>query len=263
MIKKIISGGQSGADRAALDFAIKMDIPHGGWIPKGRLAEDSPLSDKYNLKEMSTKSYPKRTEQNVIDSNGTLIISRGRLTGGSDYTRKMACKHNKPWFHVNLTETPAFEAAEQIIQWVELYEIQILNVAGPRASKDATIYKAVMDLLKAVYYMAIAEGSYAAMRGAGAPKTVDEAVNRLMANMPLKMKAEISKMDAGDLIDLHATIGAYIRNQFKLWTGNFELLDDCCKVTGYEKLHPDEAAGIIVKELWRKLRETHKLRAVK
>ena len=83
MIKKVITGGQTGADQGALDAAIKLDIPHGGWIPKGRLTEDSPLPDKYQLKEMPTKSYFKRTEQNVVDSEGTLIISRGPLSGGS------------------------------------------------------------------------------------------------------------------------------------------------------------------------------------
>ena len=93
MIKKIISGGQTGADRAALDVAIKFNIPHGGWIPKGRIAEDGPLPDKYQLQEMPTSSYPKRTEQNVIDSDGTLIFSRGKPTGGTDYTRKMVLKH--------------------------------------------------------------------------------------------------------------------------------------------------------------------------
>ena len=92
MIKKIISGGQTGADRAALDVAIKFIIPHGGWIPKGRITEEGPLPDKYKLQEMSTSSYPVRTEQNVIDSDGTLIISHGELTGGSAYTRKMAMK---------------------------------------------------------------------------------------------------------------------------------------------------------------------------
>ena len=86
MIKKIISGGQTGADRAALDTAIKIGIPQGGWIPKGRITEEGPLPDKYQLQEMSSDSYPERTEQNVIDSDGTLIISRGPLTGGSLYT---------------------------------------------------------------------------------------------------------------------------------------------------------------------------------
>ena len=79
MIKKIISGGQTGADRAALDSAIKLGIPHGGWIPKGRITENGPLPEKYQLQEMPTISYPRRTEQNVIDSDGTLIVARGKL----------------------------------------------------------------------------------------------------------------------------------------------------------------------------------------
>ena len=86
---KIISGGQTGADRAALDVALKFGIPHAGWIPKGRKAEDGPLPEKYQLQEMPTDSYEARTEKNVPDSDGTLIIARGRPTGGSDYPRKM------------------------------------------------------------------------------------------------------------------------------------------------------------------------------
>jgi len=89
MIQKIISGSQTGADQAALDAAIKLGIPHGGWITKGRLTEDGPLHDKYNLKEMPTDSYPKRTEQNVMESHGTVIITYGPLTGGSKISLKL------------------------------------------------------------------------------------------------------------------------------------------------------------------------------
>ncbi len=95
MIKKIISGGQTGADRAALDVALKFGIPHGGWIPKGRKTEKGPLPEMYRLKEMPTESYKARTEKNVQESDGTLIIARGKLTGGTDYTRHMTLKHKK------------------------------------------------------------------------------------------------------------------------------------------------------------------------
>lgn len=78
MIKRIISGGQTGADRAALDFAIKMYLPHGGWVPKGRLSEDGPIDDHYQFKEMNTGSYPKRAEWKVTDSDGTLILIHGK-----------------------------------------------------------------------------------------------------------------------------------------------------------------------------------------
>jgi hypothetical protein len=118
MIKKIISGGQTGADRAALDVAIRLGIPYGGWIPKGRVAEDGPLPDKYQLQEMPTNSYSKRTEQNVIDSDGTLIICRGKPTGGSDYTRQMVLKHKRHLLHIDLTLTTSYDAASLILSWV-------------------------------------------------------------------------------------------------------------------------------------------------
>jgi hypothetical protein len=94
MLKKIISGGQTGVDRAALDVAIELGISHGGWIAKGRITEAGPLPHTYDLKEMATPSNEARTEQNVIDSDATLIISRGDLTGGSAFTEAMAKMDN-------------------------------------------------------------------------------------------------------------------------------------------------------------------------
>ena len=151
MVNKIISGGQTGADRAALDVAIKLGIPHGGWISKGRLTENGMLDDKYHLKEMETANYNKRTEQNVIDSDGTLIISHGKLTGGSDYTRDMVLLHGRPWLHIDLNKTGSFQAAKQIRSWLAEHEIDVLNVAGPRASKDTAIYQATVDILETAF----------------------------------------------------------------------------------------------------------------
>jgi hypothetical protein len=139
VLDKIISGGQTEADRAALDVAIELGIAHGGWIPKGRKTESGRLPSRYQLKEMPTDSYPKRTEQNVLDSDGTLIISHGELTGGSEYTRQMAEKHGKPWMHIDANKT-SVEAAVQVIRaWISGSGIKILNVAGPRASEDSKI----------------------------------------------------------------------------------------------------------------------------
>jgi hypothetical protein len=147
VLDKIISGGQTGADRAALDTAISLGIAHGGWIPKGRKTEGGRLPAKYQLREMQTDSYPKRTEQNVLDSDGTLIISHGELTGGSEYTRQMAEKHGKPWIHIDANKT-SIEAAVQVIRaWINGSQIRVLNVAGPRASQDPKIYRTVRKLL--------------------------------------------------------------------------------------------------------------------
>ena len=147
MIERIVSGGQTGADRAGLDAAIELDIPHGGWIPKGRKTEDGGLPEKYRLKEMPTGSYEARTEQNVIDSEGTLIVSHGMLNGGSAKTRRFAKKHKRPWMHVDLEKTGIFKAAMDVRNWVEENHIRILNIAGPRGSKDPEIYGTTRKLL--------------------------------------------------------------------------------------------------------------------
>jgi hypothetical protein len=147
---KIISGGQTGADRAALDFAIKHNIPHGGWVPKGRKAEDGRIPDSYQVQEMPTDSHRARTEQNVIDSDGTVILSHGKLTGksGSGYTAKMARKHGRPWLHLDMDKTTVNEAAQRVREWIADNSINVLNVAGPRESGDKAIYDATMRVLE-------------------------------------------------------------------------------------------------------------------
>lgn len=146
--KKIISGGQTGVDRAALDFAIENNIPHGGWIPKGRKTEDGRLPDKYHLQEMNTSSYSKRTEQNVMDSDGTVIISHGKLKGGSLHTKKFAVIHNKPYLHLDMNNIKIIDGIKTLNDWIKKNKIKTLNVAGPRASDDKRIYKVTKDIFE-------------------------------------------------------------------------------------------------------------------
>jgi hypothetical protein len=150
MISKIISGGQTGVDQAALDVAIALGIPHGGWIPKGRKTENGVLPDKYRLKEMPTSSYAKRTEQNVIDSEGTLIISLGPLTGGSELTHKTATLHDRPCLHIDLGTLNTLQAVRTVRSWIVRHGIEILNIAGSRASENPEIYDMAAKILKAV-----------------------------------------------------------------------------------------------------------------
>lgn len=147
-LKKIISGGQTGVDRAALDVAIRLGKAHGGWIPKGRLTEDGPLPSHYQLQEMPTEEYDARTEKNVLESDGTLIISRGKPTGGTDYTRKMALKHGRQLLHIDLAlGQRASDAGSLVASWVDMNRIETLNVAGPRASHDPAIYMDTINIL--------------------------------------------------------------------------------------------------------------------
>jgi len=150
LISKIISGGQTGADQAALDFAIDRGIAHGGWVPKGRKTEGGILPEKYLLTEMETTSYPRRTEKNVLESDGTLIVSHGNLTGGPDYTRQMALKHGRPFIHIDADAVPLEDAVKLIWAWIDENDIEVLNVAGARASLDEKIYPTTKALLEAL-----------------------------------------------------------------------------------------------------------------
>jgi hypothetical protein len=260
MIKKIISGGQTGTDRAALDFALKFNIRHGGWIPKGRIAEDGQLPDRYQLQEMPTISYMARTEQNVIDSDGTLIFSRGAPTGGTEYTRKMVLKHKKQLLHIDLKLKTSYDAAYRILSWIESYHIKILNVAGPRASKDPAIYNDVFKILDMAYKIHKVDQIRNLEK---LPKTVDEAVEKLIVELPLKDKTTIANMAENDLMTLQITLGSYIGSEFGIWTGNSELLYSCKQASGDDHIDPDHAPTVIIEKLWKRLTESYKLRIVK
>ena len=262
MITKIISGGQTGADRAALDAAIKLDIPHGGWVPKGRLTEDGPIPDTYKLQEMPTESYADRTKQNIIDSDGTLIVSHGQLTGGSKLTKELANELEKPCLHIDLNSTAAFQAAVEINRWIQENRIGVLNVAGPRASKDPKIYNMVLSILETVYYMDLSAEKPEVPQRTSVPRTVKEAVDRLIKDLPLKDRTIIANMHEDELINLHFSLGMYIRNNFGLWAGKTELMEDCRRVAGNQNLHEDDASTVIILEVWRKLKESHRLRVV-
>ncbi|MGD8389004.1 MAG: putative molybdenum carrier protein [Desulfobacteraceae bacterium] len=148
MLTRIISGGQTGADQAGLDAAIALGIPHGGWIPEGRLTEAGPLPERYNLTEMTTKDYLKRTKQNVLDSDGTVIFSHGDLKGGSKRTADFATELCKSFLHIDLNSTLPSESGEVLAAWIQSHDISVLNVAGSRASKDPGIYDRVRIVMQ-------------------------------------------------------------------------------------------------------------------
>jgi hypothetical protein len=146
--QKIVSGGQTGADRAALDFAIAQRLPHGGWCPKGRRAEDGPIDGRYQLKETPSANYVQRTEWNVRDSDGTVVFSIAEvLTGGSKKTVELARKHGRPVLH--LSKASGASAAEAALRrFIGEHGIRALNVAGPRASKEPEVAAFVREVLE-------------------------------------------------------------------------------------------------------------------
>ena len=146
----IISGGQTGADRAALDAAIELGLPHGGFLPRGRKAEDGPLDRRYRLKELASGRYRDRTEKNILAADGTVIFSLGPLNGGSALTEALAIRYERPCLHLDLELIPPDQAGDVLIRWLRQQHIRTLNVAGPRESGTPGIYALVHDLLLSV-----------------------------------------------------------------------------------------------------------------
>lgn len=147
----IVSGGQTGADRAALDFAIRLGLEHGGWCPKGRRAEDGPIDEIYRLQETSSEKYDQRTRWNVRDSDATLLVTIDReLSGGTGLTAQVAQRLGKPWLHVSRDTTDDLREAGRLVrEFLVQHNVLRLNVAGPRASQEPDIGSFVEALLTA------------------------------------------------------------------------------------------------------------------
>ena len=136
-MQRIVSGGQTGVDRAALDAALARGLAVGGWCPRGRRAEDGPLAAHYPLRETPSRTYAQRTAWNVRDSDGTLILAPEPLTGGTALTLREAQALDRPALHL---DPHAADAVEQAAAWVQQHHLRVLNVAGPRASEVPGIY---------------------------------------------------------------------------------------------------------------------------
>ena len=146
---KIVSGGQSGVDRAALDIALKCGIPCGGWCPKGRKAEDGPIEEKYPLRETEDEQYETRTRLNILDSDATLILFQIEPDKGTLLTKELARIYSKPFLEVDLNESRKYNL-RKTIEWLENHQAEILNVAGPRESNNPGIYSAAYGFLEAL-----------------------------------------------------------------------------------------------------------------
>ncbi len=133
-LKRIVSGGQTGVDRGALDAALRTGFPCGGWCPAGRLAEDGRIPDRYPLRETRESDYPVRTRKNVEDSDATLILAPGELTGGTSLTRVLCQRADRPCLVIDAARRSPEEAVVSVVDFIVRHRVRVLNVAGPRAS---------------------------------------------------------------------------------------------------------------------------------
>lgn len=274
VIRKIISCGQTGVELAALDIALKLGIPHGGWTSRGRRNEEGSLPDTYELKETISLGFQEALEKNVVESDGTLVISRGIKSAGPTKAVQMALKHQRQFLHVDLRQYALFEAASLTNSWMSQKMIRVVYVTGPMASEDEQIYLQTRKLLETAFYLGFVKSGVqpelSSVRtetpGHGRtayPQSVGEAVQRLKITLPLKDRSLLANMQPDELNHLNSGLGEYIKQNFGLYIGNETLLASCADVGRVNKPLADEACAIIVRALWDDLRQTHKLRVIK
>lgn len=272
LLNKIVSGGQTGADRAALDTAIKFNVPHGGWTTKGRRTESGPLPDFYELKEMDTWDYPARTRQNILDSDGTVIIARGPLTGGSALTYAFAQKTAKWVCVIDLLEQDIFEAALTLHAFIWEHDIRVLNVAGPRAGHDPDIYYDVKTVLAAVLYLDFLETeeeSWPVERMIDprfdfpeSIESVDQAVQVLEKSLTLRGKTMIAGSRAHQMADIYFTLLEYVRLSLNLDEKKSSLFNTLSNGRDLRDYTPEDAVMEVLKKLKTGLSENFRLRVV-
>ena len=148
-LEKVLSGGQTGVDRAGLDAAMAAGIPVGGYCPRGRRAEDGRIPERYPLTELSSEDYRERTEMNVMQSDATLILALGAISGGTTATIQLAEKHDKPYMIEALDGDPV---PTRVANWLTKHHVRVLNVAGPRESQHpGLVHTRAEEFLRLVF----------------------------------------------------------------------------------------------------------------
>lgn len=150
MVRRIVSGGQTGVDRAALDVAHGLGLACGGWVPRGRRAEDGRIPSRYPVRETASAAYPQRTRYNVRDSDATLILSRGAPSGGTALTLACAKALRRPCMVVDLDRSGGAATPKAVRAWLSRHGVGVLNVAGPRESTAPGIADQACAFLRAV-----------------------------------------------------------------------------------------------------------------
>jgi hypothetical protein len=274
MIRKIVSSGRTGVELAGLDVAIKLGIAHGGWAPRGMRNDEGPLSEKYGLEQVMAMGFKNAMEQNIINSDGTLLVTRGHKTVETRYAVDTTLSHQRQLLHADLSQNSAFEAASLISSWISLQNIRTVFITGSTAAQDGTIYGQVKKILETAFYLEFVKTGLHPEHPrlkyqpnpdipSHLPRSVQEAIERLKLVMPLKDRAVLANIQPDELDHLRAGLGDYIKQNFGLHNGNEALLQSCARSGGLNQPLADEACAVILRELWKDLRTTHKLRIVK
>jgi len=274
MIKKIISGGLTVADQAALDVAISLGIPHGGYIPWGRITEIGILPSKYKLQELNTENHFDCIERNVKESKGTLIICAGQLNDDAKYAKIRTITYSHQLFIFDLELTPSFKATTLVNDWIQKFNIDVLYIIGPFTTEYLNMDRHMTIIVEGALLLAVMDAPQGSKvtdyykdmyleKLPVLPKTVDQAVEQIISDMTLEERVRMANLDKEELRVINYSLSIFIRNQLFMKDINKELFESCRMVSGNRNLNESTAALVIIEKLWESVRETHRLRVVK
>lgn len=275
MIRKIVSGAQEGVERAALDVARNLYLGFGGWISPSQAKENSELITLCRLSVMDSDSPVPPIEQNILESDGVLIITLGEPTGNATAGRHLAELHKIPFLYIDMERLPAFEAAKRIEAWIAEYSIEVLCITGSSDMPHTNVHKITTDILEVVFQLHMIdphryENDNAYPHGdterrleefIRIPRTVKEAVDYLILKLNFQDRTRIANMQEKRLLELVSSLEDIIRDEFRLWGANEPLIRDCRSLAETEEEEPEY---VITRALWLRLRKSDNvLRVVK
>jgi len=275
MIRKIISGAQEGVERAALDVARNLYLGFGGRISQAWAEKNSDLVKTYRLNAADSDSPAQIIEQNILESDGVLIITMGESAENATAARHLAEHHNLPFLYIDMERLPAFEAAKRIEAWIAEYSIEVLCVTGSGDMPHTNVHKITTDILEVVFQLHLMDphrydDGKAYQSGdterrleefIRIPRTVKEAVDYLILKLNFQDRTRIANMQEKRLPELVLALEDIIRDEFRLWGANAPLIKDCESLAESEDEEPEY---VITRSLWHRMRKSDNvLRVVK
>ena len=264
MLQKMISSGRMGSERAALDVALEMGIPHGGSVPAEAAGELRPF---VGLTPLSGAKSVHCLEKNVVDSDGTLMITFGKPEGDTDMARRFSLQHGRQLLHIDAALTASAAAAELIRSWIEIYRISVVHVTGVDARDPDGLYAAAVPILvfavEAVRRKPARPAQEYPLAPHNRPVTLQQAVQRLTTEMSLRDKALMANTEDDGIGPLFEPMIRSVIVRFGISAGNELLVESCRSAVKKADMGPEEAAAAILRTLWKSLRDTHRIRIVK
>ena len=253
-------------ERAALDLAIQLGIAHGGWVAAGRIVDDGVLPNRYRLIEVAFSKGGASAEANLDMADGVLFIARGALAGPAAGLYRQVQDRDHPHLAIDLNAHTRFQSSLLINAWLKAQKVESLFITGPRENEQPGIYRDTMECFRAAWWALMmadpVEGQGPAADRDDLPRTLEDAVARLMQLLPLKDKVTIANMGADEIAGLSTTLGRYIQKQFGIWDGNRRLVQSCMQTANRTHLADEEIAALIIDHLAQALKKTHVIRVL-